>query len=300
MTPSCPSCQAPFVPGAQTCGACGAALLVAPTPGSSEPVCAVHPQWRSVGTCARCGAFACASCLRQGTEGVVCASCHDRAPMGTVPWDRRGELGTLKAFWQTCLGMLMRPTETLKGINPDAPVSSSMGFVLMTGVAGFVTTGLLYAVIFGGILAFVPAPEANTEANPMGSSGAKVFLVLGMLAWAAAMPFVNAGMTFVMAGMDHLLLRMGGVERGFSVTMRAHALSLAPYIVGIIPFVALYSAPFWAMGLRVVTYRTLHRTTWGTAAAGALLAPVLSCCICGGGYAAIMFAVFKGVSGSGD
>jgi hypothetical protein len=290
MTPSCPFCQAPFTPGTETCGTCGASLLAAPVFGSADPVCAVHPAWRGVATCPRCGSFACARCLRQGPEGAVCAACLERQPLGQVPWDQRAELGTLKAFWRTCYGMLMRPTQTLKDINPDAPVGSSLGFVLVSAIAGFLTTGILYALIFGFVLGFMP--ESRTEGGEK-SESVKVWMTVGILAWTVLMPLFSTGMTLVNAGLDHLVLRMGGVERGFSVTMRAHALSLAPYIVGVIPFVAVYTAPFWAMGLRAVTYRTLHRTSWGVAITGAFVVPVLSCCVCGGGYAAIMFAAFK-------
>ncbi|WP_375755849.1 YIP1 family protein [Corallococcus exercitus] len=289
MTPSCPSCQAPFTPGAETCERCGASLLVASTPGSAEPVCAVHPEWRSVATCPRCGAFACARCLRQGPEGAICVTCHEREPLGQLPWDQREQLGTLKAFWRTCYGLLMQPTATLRGVNPDAPVSSSMTFVFLSAIAGFLTTGIVYTAIIGIILGLVPQADKGVE-DP---EAMKLWMTVGMAAWTVLMPFVSAGMTLANAGLDHLILRMGGVERGFSVTMRAHALSQAPYIVGVIPFVAVYAAPFWAMGLRAFTYRSLHRTSWGTALAGALLVPVLSCCLCGGFYGALMFAAFN-------
>lgn len=288
MTPSCPSCQAPFAPGAETCARCGASLLVAPAPGGAEPVCAVHPEWRSVATCQRCGAFACARCLRQGPEGVICAACHEREPLGQLPWDQRAELGILKAYWRTCFGMLMRPTETLKGVNPDGSVGSSLGFVLLSCIAGFLTSGLVYTAIFGAMMMLIPMKESGGD-----SQAVKLGVTVGVAALTVFTPLFITGMTLVNACLDHLILRMGGVKRGFSVTMRAHAVSLAPYIVGVIPFVAVYAAPFWAMGLRAFTYRTLHRTSWGTALAGALLVPVLSCCLCGSAYGAIVFAALK-------
>nr|WP_242589103.1 YIP1 family protein [Corallococcus macrosporus] len=183
----------------------------------------------------------------------------------------------------------MQPTNTLRGINPDAPVGSSMKFVFLSAIAGFLTTGIVYTAIIGIILGMVPEANAGVD-DPQAM---KLWMTVGMAAWTVLMPFVSTGMTLVNAGLDHLILRMGGVERGFSVTMRAHALSQAPYIVGVIPFVAVYAAPFWAVGLRAFTYRSLHRTSWGTALAGALLAPVLSCCLCGGFYGALMFAAFN-------
>nr|WP_253895027.1 YIP1 family protein [Corallococcus exercitus] len=183
----------------------------------------------------------------------------------------------------------MQPTNTLRGINPDAPVSSSMTFVLLSAIAGFLTTGIVYTAIIGIVLGMVP----QTDTGGADPKTLKLWMTVGMAAWTVLMPVFSTGMTLANAGLDHLILRMGGVERGFSVTMRAHALSQAPYIVGVIPFVAVYAAPFWAMGLRAFAYRTLHRTSWGTALAGALLVPVLSCCLCGGVYGAFIFAAFK-------
>jgi hypothetical protein len=289
MTPSCPSCQAPFTPSAQTCGACGAPLLQPVSADGAEPACAVHPRFQSVGTCPRCGAFACARCVRQGPSGGVCATCLEREPLGELPWDQRGELGLFKAFWRTSTGILLRPTQTLQGVNPEASVGSSLGFILMCAVAGYLATGLLYTVLMGAIMTLVPQPTPPpTGINPrfMG-----LFMGLGMGIWAVVTPFLVAGLTLVNAGLDHLVLRMGGVERGFRVTLRAHALSMAPYLLGLIPFVAFYAAPFWSMGLRVFTYRTLHRTTWGPAVAAAIAVPVLSCCLCGGCYAAFVYAL---------
>jgi hypothetical protein len=164
-----------------------------------------------------------------------------------------------------------------------------MGFVMLSAIAGFLTTGLVYTALIGVIMGLVP----ETETSGADPKDVKLWMTLGMAAWTVLMPIFSTGMTLVNAGLDHLILRMGGVEHRFSVTMRAHALSQAPYIVGVIPFVAVYAAPFWAVGLRAFTYRTLHRTSWGTAIAGAFLAPVLSCCLCGGVYGAIVFAALK-------
>ncbi|WP_223641079.1 YIP1 family protein [Corallococcus sp. EGB] len=291
MTPSCPSCQAPFTPGAETCARCGASLLVAPSFGGADPVCAVHPEWRSVATCQRCGAFACARCLRQGPEGAICATCHEREPLAPLPWDQRSELGLFKAFWRTCFGMLVRPADIVRGVNPDGSVGSSLGFALLTAIVGFVPTCLAYLVLLGAAMSFLPG--LNSGASGTDPKAVRLWAVGFMAVWTVLVPLFATGITLVNAGLDHLILRMGGVTRGFSVTLRAYALSQAPYIAGVIPFVALYAAPFWATGLRLYTYRTLHRTSWGTAVAGALALPVLSTCLCCGGYAAFMFFAFK-------
>ena len=86
------------------------------------------------------------------------------------------------------------------------------------------------------------------------------------------------------------MLRMGGVTRGYQVTLRAHAFSQAPWILGVVPFIGMQVGPIWALVARVFAYRGLHRTTWGVAIAGALVAPALTCLLCGGGYFALLAA----------
>lgn len=297
MKLSCPSCQAPLALGAQFCSSCGSSVLLAATPGSAEAVCAVHPELRGVGTCTRCGAFACAQCLRQGgSNEVLCAPCHEREPAGLLPWDRREELGTVKAFWKTCWDLLLKPTATLNGIRPTAPLGNSLYFSLMCSVAGFFTTGVLYVLIFGVFFSYLPMPE-TAGADAPDVKDIRFFAMLGMGAWTLLMPFLAVLATFLSSCLDHVILKLSGAERSFEVTVRANALSQAPFIVGLVPFIAMYASPFWAVGLRVVTYRTLHRLGWGPAVAGALAVPVLSCVLCGGGYLAIIVMALSSAGG---
>ncbi len=281
MTLSCPSCQAPITPGTQFCTACGASLLLEAVPGSSEPVCALHPERRSLAACTRCGSFACAVCLRQGGDGEpVCATCDAREPSALLAWDRREQLGTLRAYWDTCLDVMFRPSPTLERIRPQAPMGSSLYFALLCNVASFLTTGLLYTLF----MAIFPFPETPRDDNlsmaSIRAAGAGMFLVMTVL-----VPLFGVLATLIISALDHVLLKVAGVENPLEVTMRANALSQAPLLLGLIPFCGMYIAPLWALGLRVFAYRSLHRTTWGKALLGALAVPLLLCCGCGGLYA---------------
>jgi hypothetical protein len=268
---------------------CGASLLVAAVPGSGDAVCAVHPELRSLHACARCGSFACAQCVRRSEAGeLLCASCEARAPRGQVPWDRREELGTLRAFWDTCLDILLRPTPTFERLGPGGTMGGSLGFAALCSLAGILTTALIYMVVMT-VVASTAAP--NMEGNNMSPTAFRAAVAGAFGVWILLAPVFGLITTLFCSGGDHLLLRMMGTQQEFNVTLRGNALSQAPYLLGLIPFCAIYVAPFWTVGLRVIAYRNLHSTTWGTAAFGALAGPVLSILLCGGSYLALVLSM---------
>ncbi|WP_163991276.1 YIP1 family protein [Pyxidicoccus caerfyrddinensis] len=289
----CPNCPAAIIPGAESCGMCGASLLKEAVPGSAEPVCAVHPEYLSLSACSRCGNFACAKCLRQGPRGeIVCAACHERQPAGLLAWDRREEVGTLRAFWETCLDIMFRPGPTFERLNPEGTVGSSLGFTMLCNFVGYFTTALVYMAF----MAVFPMPDETMKADNVDPAafkaiGAGMFAAMTVLA-----PLMGVVVTLFSSGVDHLLLRMAGSEHPYAVTLRGNALSQAPYLIGLIPMCGMYVAPLWAVGLRIIAYRHLNAVSWGGAAFGALAGPLLTCFLCGGSYLAL-FSAASAISG---
>ncbi|QSQ21867.1 YIP1 family protein [Pyxidicoccus parkwayensis] len=284
----CPYCPAFIIPGAESCGMCGASLLTEAVPGSGDAVCAVHPEYRSLRACGRCGSFACAKCLRQGPGGeIVCAACQERMPMGEVAWDRRQEVGTVRAFWETCMDVMFRPGPTFERLQPGGTVGSSLGFALLCNAVAYFTTALIYMAF----MAVFPMPDDTMRSDNVSPAA---FRALGVGMFAAMMviaPIMGVLITLFISAVDHLLLKLvGASEHPYEVTLRGNALSQAPYLLGLIPFCGMYVAPLWGLALRVMAYRSLHSTSWGKAAFGALAAPILFCFVCGGFYAAMIMA----------
>ncbi|MFL5354817.1 YIP1 family protein [Archangium sp.] len=283
----CPRCQHPITLGATFCTSCGTSLLLEARPGSAEPTCAVHPTLRSLAICDRCGAFACSRCLREGPRGeVLCEACHSREPALPVPWDLREELGTLQAFWQTAVEVMIRP-DHFSGARPDGSPGGSLFFALLCALPASVVMGLTYLGIFSLVPLMVGQPAAGSDTPSVESlfkwAGVGMFLASAVLG-----PLFSVATTVVMAGLDHLVLRLAGVTGGYAVTLRGNAFAQAPWLLGAIPFFGVYVAPVWAVVARVFTYRGLHRTTWGVALAGALVGPLLTCCLCGAGYFSLL------------
>ncbi|WP_375768012.1 zinc-ribbon domain-containing protein [Archangium gephyra] len=274
----CPHCQRPLIPGATSCPACGTSLLREVSPGSDEPTCAFHPQRVSLAICDRCGSFACAACLRLNSrDELVCQRCHALEQDEPLPWDQREELGTLTAWWKTVLHVMFHP-DTFPTLRPEGSGGGSLLFALLSSLPGSFMMGLTYL----GLVALLPSmfPEGTQAAGDLaalyGLFMFAFFMVVG--------PLASLASTVILAGLDHLVLSLGGVTRGFQVTLRAHALSQAPWVLGAVPCVGIYVAPFWALVARAFAYHGLHRTTWGVALAGTVLTPLLSCCMCGGAW----------------
>ncbi|MDQ3265727.1 MAG: YIP1 family protein [Myxococcota bacterium] len=277
----CPQGHANLNPTAQFCVQCGLPLVQADqapplAPSSAGPArpplaCARHPESAGV-PCPRCGTFSCSQCLVRLPDGSeLCGDCAARQSQ-LLPWDQRAELGTLRAFWQTSIRILSRPTVTFGTASPSGTIGSSLGFTVLATLTAWVTTFALYAMLFGviGVAALM-----NRGADSKGMGGAEAGVVI-LIAVASTLLFLGMSVAGVLfnAALDHLVLKLVGARpRSFSVTLRASALSLAPSLVGLIPVCGLYVWPIWTVVLRIFAYRAFHQTTLGKAVLGALLVP---------------------------
>lgn len=248
----CPACGASVETGSAFCSLCGR-KIASREPGE-EIRCPVHPEFRAIRPCPRCGTFACGRCLTlTGSGEEVCAACHARSPDEPLPWDLREELGTLKAFWLTSWKLITAPTATFASAPRDAPLSSSVLFCGLASFASMLTTSLFYAGI--GLFA----------------GGTNLAMTGVFLGYLLAMPLLGIASLFGVGAIDHLLLTLVRAKpASFSVTIRASALSCAPYLVGLVPVCGFYVFPLWSAVLKVLAYRGMHRTSAPKAAVAAL------------------------------
>jgi hypothetical protein len=290
---NCPRCQTPLTAGTSFCSSCGQSLTAPSRPG--EAACAVHPDIAALKTCFRCGSFACAQCLVLLPGGVeLCRRCEATGLKDFLPWDRRDELGTLRAWWQTCSLVLKSPTATFGQTPREGSLGSSLLFAAISHLAGIFTTALLYGVIFGVTMAFAARADGAGK-GPFGEMGVAASLGIGVgvvVAYLAMFVVMSAVSLLFMAALDHLALKLVKAEPAdWTVTVRAGALSMAPYVVGLIPLCGLYVFPIWSLVLKVFAYRAMHRTTSGKAAAGALLPFALLIALVMGLYVIVIIGV---------
>ena len=175
--------------------------------------------------------------------------------------------------------MLSSPNLTLRTVEPDAPLESSIGYAVLAAVVGLCPTFLM-------MIPFLVA--AQLMAPKDGPPGMAVFMVVGVFIYLGMALAFTIGSVFFVSGIEHLALRALGAEpKRFTVTVRAYALGMSSYLLGVIPFCSFYVFPIWAIVLRIIALMHLHKTTPGKASAAVLL-PVLLLC---GGFLGLYVAV---------
>lgn len=263
---SCPACGYYNPPGQERCFHC--ALLLPVSAGDAR--CALHPEVKASGACSRCGTFGCGPCLEQRGEAWLCPSCRERSTK--LPWDEREQLGLWRAWWRTSTTLISSPAATLRTVEPDAPLGSSVLFALLSTLAGFMPTVAGYALVAVPLVMLRgDEPELRGLGGGLVVAGVAAFYVVFLL-------FMQLASMLFFAALDQLgLLLLGAQPKGFNVSVRASALSMAPYLLGLVPICGLYVFPLWALVLRIVGLSALHRTSGGKAAVAVLLPVVLLC-----------------------
>jgi hypothetical protein len=236
---SCPWCNSVLPPLAARCDTCSRFLPVPAEVG--KPACARHPAFVAQGPCKRCGTFSCVACF-DGTE--FCADCR-KLGVANLPWDERRQLGTWKAFWRTVPEVMLRPDKTFAALPPRGGAFESLLFMSLASFLSIVTS-----VIALGI----------------GAAATAIYLALGFI-----LTFVGV---LVISLFDHLLVRLFGGKGDYEVTLRATALTMAPGVVGLLPFCGAYIWPVWALVARVFAYRGMHKLPTAQAVAAAVLPSV--------------------------
>ena len=275
---NCPACGYYNPPTQQTCFHCSLPL---PIP-AGDALCAVHPEVKATGACSRCGTFGCGECLSARGGDWLCAPCLNR--VGKLPWDERETLGLWRAWWRTSVLMISNPSQSLQTAEPDAPLGSSVLFALLSSTVGFAPTIVVYLLLLIPTLLF-SGERFGTTNWVSGSAlgvGVTVFYVVLLLGF-------QLGSLLFVAALDHVgLMLLGAQPRSYNVTVRASALSMGPYLVGLFPFCSIYVFPLWSVVLRIIANMHLHKTSAGKATAAVLL-PLLVLC---GGAVAVYLAVF--------
>ncbi len=257
--------------------------------------CATHPDVPAVQACERCGTFVCLGCLvKLPNQPGLCRSCSALAGSEPLAWDRREELGLLKAYWKTCLAVMGTPTATAERARTGGSLGSSLAFTALSGLVGYTTTIIFYGAFFL-LMTKLPSQDGAELAKAFGKAG-PLLVLAGMLGYLVFIIAALLGGQILMGSLEHALLKSLGGAGTWTATMRAYSLSLGPNLLGVVPVCSLYVMPFWSIVARVFTYRAAHQVTTGRAVAGALVPSLVLGCLCVGAYAA-MIAVYASTHG---
>jgi hypothetical protein len=186
------------------------------------------------------------------------------------PWERRSELGFVKALTQTWMEVLFNPGASFPQMKSSGGFAAPFLFNLtMTVLYTVVTTvyQLLWLVLYAAI-------AHNGSNYPGRSAELTPLFIIGMTV--VAVP-ITVGLTFVQAGVIHLCLALfKGTSKSYEATYRVVCYSSSTYVFGIVPFAGVYVSLIWWLVSTIIGLSKVHRTEGWRATMGVLL-PVFLC-----------------------
>ncbi|HVF70715.1 MAG TPA: YIP1 family protein [Chthoniobacterales bacterium] len=188
-----------------------------------------------------------------------------------LPWERRSELGFMKAWFETVSLLIAKPSEAFTMMRPEGGFTDPFFFGMIGGCLGS-----LVSLVFQGVLQSIPGFNSRNPLLDYLGVGSWTMILIN----AVMMPiFIVLGL-FIGSGVLHLcLMLVGGANRSFETTFRvvcytagsANLFSMIPGCGGIIA--AVYNIVLECIGLT-----RAHPTTTGKALM-AIFLPLLLCCV---------------------
>lgn len=250
-------------------------------------VCAVHSHRPATGTCARCGSFLCPDCL--GPEGgVFCEKC--RALGATTrtppPWERRAELGLVKAFIEQWKLSMFSPEVFWRGLPAEGSSTDPLLYAWLLGLLQAIPSFLVQAANFG---------QVKTAFATLGKSVPPMLSEMSPWTYAALLTFpllVFFPVSFYLgAGITHLGCKLWGAgNKGFGATARVMGYAQSPILLGWVPMVGAI-AVIYLLVLQILGIARVQEVSGGKATGAVLTIPLVLGCCCGIGAIALVATV---------
>jgi hypothetical protein len=233
--------------------------------------CGVHGELGARFLCTVCGTYGCGACVFARTDdGTTCRACASRGLAETVPWERRDELGWVRAYWQTTRLVCMDPKRFFA---TPAGESGMMGPALFA-VASYTLGGALLVLSFGLLMLLGAGAALLADQSTLGA----IFgiyggcFTLGFIPFALlAYPVQGLVQVLIAAACSHGTLTLLKSQRAnFEQTLRAVCYANAPYFWMFVPCIGWYGTMFWVWYCEAVALRGAHRTTTDRAAIAVL------------------------------
>jgi hypothetical protein len=253
----CPNCRNTFSTdhaGRQECPACGKPLVVPEQPPAASPAAPAD-----------------------GPQGL---------PAGT-PWERRAELGFVRAWAQTVQQALFEPGKLFASAQLDKG-SAQLGFAVLT-TSVFWAVGQIFerAVLTGEreqLRRLLEAISPNPEVSPLLKSMIDAQQRTNSWAWVIGLslltPLFSLILIYLNAGVTHAVaLLLGQAKRGFPATFAACAYSSAPLVLLAVPACGSIISVLWLVALTGIGIKETHKISTGGAAATVLTPYLVLCCV---------------------
>jgi hypothetical protein len=207
-------------------------------------------------------------------------------------WERRKELGLVKALTQTWKEVLFNPNVSFLRMKTSGGYAAPFLFNLtMVVIYAFFTT--IYQVLLSGVFA-AAAGAAHNGSNSLNGLNVGLPPLLNLGAMIVLIPLL-VGFTFVNAGITHLCLALfKGTSRNYEATYRVICYSYSTWIFALVPCAGGLVASVWGVVSTIIGLSKVHRTE-GWRAAVAVLLPVF---VCMGIFIVVYIAIIAAVVAS--
>jgi hypothetical protein len=202
-------------------------------------------------------------------------------PPGT-PWERRAELGFIRAWAETVQLALFEPVKLFRTARLDRG-AAQLGFAVLTSCGSWVIGAVLDRALSAPSERFLrqimdryevpPAFRSMLESQRQLSPGWIIVSWLMSPIFAVIFLYLSAAVTHGFA------LLFGQAKRGFAATFAACAYACAPLVLVVIPACGGLIALVWLIVLTGVGLKEMHRTSSGGAAAAVLAPYAVLCCM---------------------
>jgi hypothetical protein len=254
----CPNCRNTFSTdhaGRQECPLCGKPLVVPEQPPTVLP--------------------------------AVPASDAPQAPSAGTPWERRAELGFVRAWAQTVQQALLEPGKLFASAQLDKG-SAQLGFAVLTTSVFWSIGQILERAVLSGerdqMRRLLAAISPNAEISPFLKTMIDTQQRTNSWGWVIGLslftPVISLVLIYLNAGVTHgVAVILGLSKRGFPATFAACAYSCAPLVLLAVPACGSIIAALWLVVLTGIGMKETHRISSGAAAATVLTPYALFCCL---------------------
>jgi hypothetical protein len=174
-----------------------------------------------------------------GSGNFICPHCKTpvEIPGASLPldWERRKEIGWVKAYWATVKKSLFDPMNFFESVSPQGGLESPLIYGVISICIGIIFTAL-YQLFFQGFGFFFQMLVHRTKEMMMGA-GLYGTVALVLVLSSPIQAFIHL---FLYSGILHLFVMMvGGNKKGFEATFRAFAYSQGMQLFQVVPSLGL-------------------------------------------------------------
>ena len=206
-------------------------------------------------------------------------------------WERRHEVGLLRALLQTVRGFLVKPAEIFSKMPIEGDYVSPLLYTIVLTVSVGTCT-LPYSSFYAAALRRLIQNFPNVNAFNVGLFEVESLSLASIIMAITLMPILAALSGLLRAGFLHLVLYLvGGANKGFESTFRIVCYSDATAaIFRLIPFLGILITFVLDILLLIIGFKTINRIEGWRAALTVLFLPFCCCITIGTG---ILFLAFS-------